>query len=53
MLNRNEVASLLGVSTMWLIRNAEQGPSRYKLPGGLIRYRAVDIENWLRQRRIE
>lgn len=53
MLSRKELASLLGVSTMWLTRNIDSGPSHYKLPGGTIRYRSEDIENWLRQRRVE
>jgi predicted DNA-binding transcriptional regulator AlpA len=52
MLSREEVAKRLGVSTRWLIRNAEQGPDYYKLPGGTIRYSEADLANWLRQRRV-
>lgn len=51
MLTRQEVADRLGVSKQWLIRNAEQGPSYYKLPGGTIRYSEDDLSSWLRQRR--
>lgn len=51
MLTRQEVAERLGVSTRWLIRNADEGPSYYKLPGGTIRYSEADLANWLRQRR--
>ena len=52
MLSRQEVADRLGVSKQWLIRNAEQGPDYYKLPGGTIRYSESDLNNWLRQRKI-
>lgn len=52
MLSRQEVADRLGVSKQWLIRNANEGPDYYKLPGGTIRYSEDDLNNWLRQRRI-
>lgn len=52
MLTRQEVAERLGVSTRWLIRNASDGPTYYRLPGGMIRYREADLENWLKQRRV-
>lgn len=52
MLTRKEVAERLGVSTRWLIRNAEQGPDYYKLSGGTIRYSETDLEKWLKQRRV-
>jgi len=52
MLSREEVAKYLGVSTRWLIRNAENGPDYYKLPGGTIRYSEADLANWLRQRKV-
>lgn len=51
LLSRQDVAERLGVSTRWLIRNAGDGPSYYKLPGGTIRYRESDLNQWLRQRR--
>jgi excisionase family DNA binding protein len=52
MLTRQEVADKLGVSKQWLIRNAEQGPDFYKLPGGTIRYRETDLATWLKQRKV-
>ena len=52
MLSRQEVADRLGVSKHWLIRNAEQGPTYYKLPGGTIRCSEADLASWLRQRRV-
>lgn len=52
MLSRQEVADRLAVNKQWLIRNATEGPDFYKLPGGTIRYSEIDLNNWLKQRKV-
>lgn len=53
MMTRREVATRLGVSIRWLEDNAQTGPSYYQLSTKTIRYAEKDVENWMRQRRVE
>lgn len=53
MLTRKQVAARLGVTVRWLEDNAAQGPSFYRLSPKTIRYNEKDVENWMRQRRVD
>ncbi len=51
LLTAREVADRLGVSTETVLRWTRRGEMpAFKLPGGAIRYRDVDLDDWLRVR---
>lgn len=55
LLSPPEVAELLGVSTGSLaqMRYMRRGPDYVRLSEQRVRYRRVDVEEWLQRRRIE
>jgi predicted DNA-binding transcriptional regulator AlpA len=52
-LTRVQLAKVLGTTTRTLDRWAAtgEGPPRVRLPGGRVRYRWGDVQEWLRERR--
>lgn len=54
LLSRDEVAARFGISRRWLELAAHkgEGPPMVKISRRMVRYRASDIEAWLRARRV-
>ena len=54
LLTAREVAELIGVSSETVLRWTRRGDlPAFRLPGGALRYRETDLEQWLAARAID
>jgi excisionase family DNA binding protein len=48
LIRAREAAGILGMSTAWVLDHWEAGElPGFKLPGGAVRFRASELEDWL------